>query len=87
MGQQLPGHVRFSPVGLMAVHSVDDSCRTLNKMVREAQLSQYNYILVVGATEKENRTVNIRSRTNEILGVKTLEETLAFFKDLTDRYL
>lgn len=67
--------------------TVDDSCRTLNKMVREAQLSQYNYILVVGATEKENRTVNIRSRTNEILGVKTLEETLAFFKDLTDRYL
>ena len=53
---------------------VDDSGRTLNKMVREAQLEQYNYILVVGNKEVEGGQVAIRSRSNEMVGVKTLEE-------------
>lgn len=36
---------------------VDDSTKQLNKKVREAQLAQYNYILVVGAKEQENGSV------------------------------
>ena len=36
--------------------------KTLNKRIREAQLLGYNYILVVGDQEVENRTVNVRSR-------------------------
>jgi threonyl-tRNA synthetase len=42
---------------------VDDSTKTLNKKVREGQLAQYNYILVVGSEEQEARSVNIRSRS------------------------
>ena len=61
---------------------VDDSGRTLNKMVREAQLQQYNYILVVGNKEVESGQVAIRSRSNEMVGVKTLEECVAMFKEM-----
>ena len=45
---------------------VETSQRTLNKMVRETQLMQYNFILVVGAKEEENGTVTIRTRDNEV---------------------
>ena len=48
----------------------DLSHRTLNKMVRDAQLAQYNYILVVGADEAQNGTANVRTRDNAVHGVK-----------------
>jgi hypothetical protein len=38
---------------------VDDSSRTLNKKVREAQVGQYNFIIVVGQQEIESK-VNVR---------------------------
>lgn len=41
---------------------VDTSNKQLNKKVREAQLAQYNYILVVGEKEKNDRSVNVRLR-------------------------
>ena len=41
---------------------VNLSSKTLNKKVREGQLEQYNFILVVGAKEQESRSVNIRRR-------------------------
>lgn len=34
--------------------------------VREAQVAQYNFIIVVGAKEAEMKTVNIRTRDNEV---------------------
>ena len=37
--------------------------------VREAQLAQYNYILVVGEAEKEACTVNVRTRDNVVHGM------------------
>ncbi|KAF9435591.1 54S ribosomal protein L39, mitochondrial, partial [Entomortierella beljakovae] len=37
---------------------IDQSSGTLNKMVRDAQVAQYNFILVIGEKEKERRTVN-----------------------------
>lgn len=45
---------------------VELSQRTLNKMVRETQLMQYNFILVVGGAEEENKTVTVRTRDNEV---------------------
>ena len=42
---------------------VDDSKTTFNKKVRNAQLAQYNYQLVVGKNEVANGTVNIQSET------------------------
>jgi len=61
---------------------VDTSCRTLNKMVRESQLAQYNYILVVGATEAEAGTANVRTRDNEVHGTKSIDDLIAEFTQM-----
>jgi len=61
---------------------VDLSARTLNKMVREAQLSQYNYILVVGGQEEKDGTVNVRTRDNEVHGTRSVDELIAEFQKM-----
>lgn len=48
----------------------------MQKKVREAQLSQYNYILVVGDKERETGTVNVRTRDNQVHGEHPLAEVL-----------
>uniref|UniRef100_A0A8C0R536 threonine--tRNA ligase n=1 Tax=Canis lupus dingo TaxID=286419 RepID=A0A8C0R536_CANLU len=53
--------------GFMADVDLDHSC-TLNKKIRNAQLAQYNFILVVGEKEKTNNAVNVRTRDNKIHG-------------------
>jgi len=48
---------------------------TLNKKVREAQVAQFNYILVVGKDEEEQMAVNVRVRGEKRpLGTKNLKE-------------
>jgi threonyl-tRNA synthetase len=44
--------------------------------IREAQLAQYNYILVVGEKEQSTKTVNVRTRDNQVHGEHTLEHVL-----------
>jgi hypothetical protein len=44
--------------------------------IREAQLSQYNYILVVGEKEQEAGTVNVRTRDNQVHGEHKLEHVI-----------
>lgn len=44
---------------------VDISGNTIKKKILLGQQQQYNYIFVVGATEKENRTVNVRDRDDQ----------------------
>lgn len=44
---------------------VDLSGNTLAKKIRQGQLSAYNFTFVLGVSEKENRTVNIRDRDDE----------------------
>lgn len=51
---------------------VQDSSKTLNKRIREAQLAGYNFILVVGDKEQETQQVNIRTRDNQVHGAKAL---------------
>ncbi|KAF7196170.1 Threonine--tRNA ligase, cytoplasmic [Pseudocercospora fuligena] len=41
---------------------IDLSGNTMQKKIRTGQLAQYNFIFVVGAQEKESRSVNIRNR-------------------------
>ena len=43
----------------------DVSGNTLQKKIRTGQLQQYNFIFVVGAQEKESKTVNIRNRDDK----------------------
>ncbi|KAM4708864.1 threonine--tRNA ligase 1, cytoplasmic isoform 2-T2 [Discoglossus pictus] len=66
---------QFHHAGLMADVDLDPGC-TLNKKIRNAQLAQYNFILVVGEKEKTSGTVNIRTRDNKVHGERTVEETI-----------
>ncbi|NXP10641.1 SYTC protein, partial [Thinocorus orbignyianus] len=66
---------QFHDAGLMAAVDVDPGC-TLNKKIRNAQLAQYNFILVVGEKEKASGTVNIRTRDNKVHGEHTVADTV-----------
>lgn len=53
---------------------VDSSETSLNKKVRNAQLKQYNYIVVVGDEEVESRTIDVRQRDGHRMGKLTLSD-------------
>lgn len=60
---------------------VDNRTESISKKVREAQLQQWNYILVVGDNEVKDKTVTVRTRKNEVLGAKPVD---AFLKDILE---
>ncbi|KAG6391943.1 hypothetical protein SASPL_149707 [Salvia splendens] len=60
---------------------VDTTDRTINKKVREAQLAQYNYILVVGEKEVGTGQVAVRVRDKNEAPLKNIEDLLLQFKD------
>ena len=67
---------------------VDITGNTMQKKIRSGQLAQYNFIFVVGAQEKESRTVNIRNRDipetqkmGELIPVKDALERLVKLRD------
>lgn len=47
---------------------VDASHESVNKKVRNAQLLQYNYIIILGDKEVENQSINLRTRDNVVHG-------------------
>ncbi|MFQ5474788.1 MAG: threonine--tRNA ligase [Candidatus Nanoarchaeia archaeon] len=49
---------------------LDSRTETISKKVREAQIEYVNYIIVVGDKEIENKTVNVRTRDNQVHGEK-----------------
>ncbi|MEW5303635.1 MAG: hypothetical protein WDW36_006308 [Sanguina aurantia] len=55
----------------------DNTDRKMQKKVREGQLAQYNYILVVGEAEKAQKLVNVRTRDNIVHGMYQLEELVS----------
>merc|ERR1712060_644963 len=59
---------------------VDSSARTLNKMVREAQVTQYNFILVVGEAEMNTHSVKMRARDTSEGVDRKVSELIAEFK-------
>lgn len=65
---------------------VDLSKNTFQKKVRNAQIAQYNFQLVVGKVEVENGSVNIRTRENKVEGEKKVEELIADFKRMRDTF-
>uniref|UniRef100_A0A8C6UTM5 threonine--tRNA ligase n=1 Tax=Neogobius melanostomus TaxID=47308 RepID=A0A8C6UTM5_9GOBI len=67
-------HVLYS-AGFNADADLDSSC-LLNKKIRNAQLAQYNFILVVGEKEKMTNSVNVRTRDNKVHGEMSVEEVL-----------
>lgn len=71
----------FHNSGFMTDVDLDAGC-TLNKKIRNAQLAQYNFILVVGEKEKASNTVNVRTRDNKVHGERTVEECIERLKQL-----
>jgi len=66
---------------------VDETDRTLQKKIREAQITQYNYILVVGKEEVESNTVNVRVRdSKDGLGKMDIPAVLEMFHKLEKEY-
>uniref|UniRef100_A0A671QSP2 threonine--tRNA ligase n=1 Tax=Sinocyclocheilus anshuiensis TaxID=1608454 RepID=A0A671QSP2_9TELE len=71
----------FHSGGLMTDVDLDPGC-TLNKKIRNAQLAQYNFILVVGEKEKSSDTVNVRTRDNKVHGERSLTDCMERLKEL-----
>ncbi|XP_073696071.1 threonine--tRNA ligase 1, cytoplasmic [Garra rufa] len=71
----------FHGAGLMTDVDLDPGC-TLNKKIRNAQLAQYNFILVVGEKEKSSDTVNVRTRDNKVHGERSLKDCMERLKEL-----
>lgn len=59
---------------------------TFQKKVRNAQIAQYNYQLVVGQAEVENRSVNVRTRDNEVQGEMGILEFVAKLEKEVNEY-
>ncbi|XP_066100364.1 threonine--tRNA ligase 1, cytoplasmic [Saccopteryx bilineata] len=72
---------QFHDAEFMVDVDLDPGC-TLNKKIRNAQLAQYNFILVVGEKEKTSGTVNIRTRDNKVHGERTISETITRLQQL-----
>ena len=65
---------------------VDDSTHTLGKKVREAQLSQYNLILVVGEEEVLSNTVCVRVRDRKQQYKITVSDVIAKMTVMSNTY-
>lgn len=59
-----------------------DAGTTLNKKVRNAQLDNYNFILVIGEKEQQQHTVNVRTRDNKVHGEVHVDEVIRRFKEM-----
>ncbi|XP_022152397.1 threonine--tRNA ligase, mitochondrial 1-like isoform X1 [Momordica charantia] len=60
---------------------VDVTDRKIQKKVREAQLAQYNYILVVGEEEANTKQVSVRVRDKGDHSVMSIENLIKHFKE------
>ncbi|XP_046441415.1 threonine--tRNA ligase 1, cytoplasmic-like isoform X2 [Daphnia pulex] len=60
-----------------------DAGDTMNKKIRNGQLSQHNFILVVGEKEQTNGTVNIRTRDNKVHGEHSIAKVIERFTQLS----
>lgn len=69
---------QFKQAGLRA--EIDLSNESINKKVRNAQLIQANYIIVVGDREVENRTLTVRA-ANAVVGTKPIADVITSLKD------
>ena len=58
-----------------------DKSRTLNYMIRQAQLQKIPYMLIVGPRERDAGAVAVRLRSEEDLGAKPLAEAIALIQE------
>jgi len=74
---------KIHKAGFLCDFDVDPGT-TMNKRIRNAQLAQYNFILVVGEKEVTAKTANVRTRDNKILGEFSIEHIIDRFRFFTD---
>jgi threonyl-tRNA synthetase len=60
---------------------IDARSETTNKKVRDAQLEQVNYIMVMGDKEIQGGTVSIRTRDNRVVGSVPLDDFILKLKE------
>ena len=58
------------------------SSLTLQKKVRNAQISQYNFVGVIGQEEVDGNCIDIRNREGERIGKYTMNKLLEYFASL-----
>jgi len=63
---------QLSDLGIFT--DVDNGENTLPKKIRNGEIAQYNFILVVGQDELDSRSVNVRNRDD--VGTKTRSEVV-----------
>ncbi|KAF7264240.1 hypothetical protein GWI33_000437 [Rhynchophorus ferrugineus] len=64
-----------------------DAGDTMNKKIRNAQLAQFNFILVVGEKERSSNTVNVRTRDNVVHGEVSVDVLIEKLKHLKNNYI
>ncbi|KAJ2583609.1 hypothetical protein GGH95_000894 [Coemansia sp. RSA 1836] len=66
---------------------IDVSGNTMNRAVREAQMAQYGFILVVGEKELRSGTVDVRRREGgQRIGAMPIADVRAMFQGLVETY-
>ena len=70
---------KLQDAGIRAEADFDPA--TLNKKVRDAQLEQMPYILVIGEKEAEKKTVNVRTRDEKVHGDMPVDELIIKLKE------
>lgn len=78
------GKVKSTFYGAGFHTDIDLSALTLDKKIRNAELSRYNIIFLVGREEEEANTVSVRARGKVQVGSKSIEEALEWLKSLRD---
>ena len=64
-----------------------DAGDTLNKKIRNAQLAQFNFILVVGEKERSSDTVNVRTRDNKVHGEVSVTDLITKLNKIRDEFI
>ena len=64
---------------------MDRTNAQLNKKIRNAQLDQWNYILVAGEEETRDGCVDVRSRDGQRVGKMRVDELAHYFNGLTPK--
>lgn len=59
----------------------------MKRKIRNAQIEQFNFILVVGEKEKQTNTVNVRTRDGTVHGQFTVDDLIVRLNKLKTNFI